>query len=630
MIPKIFTKKWVIFSIIGASLGSIAISVPIIYYALTRSVEVEINKFEPKTLTSNLKSASIFSNSDLEKINSFILEGELKKGTQKSDYALKSNFQVEYDYESANQILEILKMSNNINQFDKVKSLLKDVPTIMQRPGFGLSSEYEVSNIHFNIKPINNVPKLVNFISKYYDKNKKQFIDIKDDFWDLAWNIYYFKLNGHDFLKYFDIKDWIRGELKKMNFESEEVLLNGSENPESLDNKDSLLTKKYISILSIINTLGNNHFSDIIKEKQKSINILIEKWDKYFRQIIENQETEENIKKLDILLYPIFSFYHFSKNFYKYSSEYLSKINEFTKNWLVNFKTNSDTRDYAGVLLYYYFGNNKNLEPELIKKSEEIVDYVLENRLFRQEADITKTIFVKQILELSEKKDNQVQKINQTIETLFNQTTEKPENNPDFFADLYNYVFFSIKTHPDFLKNQKDFLNTIIGYSKFVKKPIDFFYLSKTIALLNSFYNTDKATKINVSKQIFDNIMNAKLEKNAPFFLKFINLFIKFIFKNELEDNKEIVEFINQNLDEKNINNAEFLEHLFWYIEFQSSIKSKLDHQIDSTKLEKFISLLKKDILGKIDREIGKTHFLNIKTIYMIYQIDWLLKNDKN
>ncbi|WP_341495149.1 hypothetical protein [Mesomycoplasma ovipneumoniae] len=630
MIPKIFTKKWVIFSIIGASLGSIAISVPLIYYALTRSVEVEINKFEPKTLTSNLKSASIFSNSDLEKINSFILEGELKKGTQKSDYALKSNFQVEYDYESANQILAILKMSNNINQFDKVKSLLKDVPTIMQRPGFGLSGEYEVSNIHFNINPINNVPKLVNFISRYYDKNKKQFIDIKDDFWDLAWNIYYFKLNGHDFLKYFDIKDWIRTEFKKMNFESEEVLLNGSENPESLDNKDSLLTKKYISILSIINTLGNNHFSDIIKEKQKSINILIEKWDKYFRQIIENQETEENIRKLDILLYPIFSFYHFSKNFYKYSSEYLSKINEFTKNWLVNFKTNSDTRDYAGVLLYYYFGNNKNLEPELLKKSEEIVDYVLENRLFRQEADITKTIFVKQILELSEKKDNQVQKINQTIETLFNQTTEKPENNPDFFADLYNYVFFSIKTHPDFLKSQKDFLNTIIGYSKFVKKPIDFFYLSKTIALLNNFYNTDKPAKINVSKQIFDNIMNAKLEKNAPFFLKFINLFIKFIFKNELGDNKEIVEFINQNLDEKNINNAEFLEHLFWYIEFQSAIKSKLEHQIDSTKLEKFISLLKQDILDKIDRKIGKTHFLNVKTIYMTYQIDWLLKNDKN
>ncbi|WP_341489977.1 hypothetical protein [Mesomycoplasma ovipneumoniae] len=630
MIPKIFTKKWVIFSIIGASLGTIAISVPLIYYALTRSVEVEINKFEPKTLTSNSKSASIFSNSDLEKINSFILEGELKKGVEKSDYALKSNFQVEYDYESANQILAILKMSNNINQFDKVKSLLKDVPTIMQRPGFGLSGEYEVSNIHFNINPINNVPKLVNFISRYYDKNKKQFIDIKDDFWDLAWNIYYFKLNGHDFLKYFDIKDWIRTEFKKMNFESEEVLLNGSENPESLDNKDSLLTKKYISILSIINTLGNNHFSDIIKEKQKSINILIEKWDKYFRQIIENQETEENIRKLDILLYPIFSFYHFSKNFYKYSSEYLSKINEFTKNWLVNFKTNSDTRDYAGVLLYYYFGNNKNLEPELLKKSEEIVDYVLENRLFRQEADITKTIFVKQILELSEKKDNQVQKINQTIETLFNQTTEKPENNPDFFADLYNYVFFSIKTHPDFLKSQKDFLNTIIGYSKFVKKPIDFFYLSKTIALLNNFYNTDKPAKINVSKQIFDNIMNAKLEKNAPFFLKFINLFIKFIFKNELDDNKEIVEFINQNLDEKNINNAEFLEHLFWYIEFQSAIKSKLEHQIDSTKLEKFISLLKQDILDKIDRKIGKTHFLNVKTIYMTYQIDWLLKNDKN
>ncbi|MHA0315776.1 hypothetical protein ACXYVG_02925 [Mesomycoplasma ovipneumoniae] len=450
MIPKIFAKKWVIFSIIGASLGSIAISVPLIYYALTRSVEVEINKFEPKTLTSNLKSASIFSNSDLEKINSFILEGELKKGTQKSDYALKSNFQVEYDYESANQILAILKMSNNINQFDKVKSLLKDVPTIMQRPGFGLSGEYEVSNIHFNINPINNVPKLVNFISRHYDKNKKQFIDIKDDFWDLAWNIYYFKLNGHDFLKYFDIKDWIRGEFKKMNFESEEVLLNGSENPESLDDKDSLLTKKYISILSIINTLGNNHFSDIIKEKQKSINILIEKWDKYFRQIIENQEAEENIRKLDILLYPIFSFYHFSKNFYKYSSEYLSKINEFTKNWLLNFKTDSDTRDYAGVLLYYYFGNNKNLEPELLKKSEEIVDYVLENRLFRQKADITKTIFVKHILELSEKKDNQVQKINQTIETLFNQ---QRKNRKIILIFLQTYIimyFFQLRLIPIF------------------------------------------------------------------------------------------------------------------------------------------------------------------------------------
>ncbi|WP_337898206.1 hypothetical protein [Mesomycoplasma ovipneumoniae] len=630
MIPKIFTKKWVIFSIIGASLGSIAISVPLIYYALTRHVEVEINRFEPKTLTSNSKSASIFSNSNLEKINSFILERELKKGIQKSDYALKSEVQVEYNYETANQILAILKMSNNIKQFDKVKSLLKDAPTIMQRPRFGLSSEHQISNIHFNINPINNVPKLVNFISIYYDKNKKQFINIKDDFWDLAWNIFDFKLNGHNFLKYFDIKDWIRDEFKKMNFESEEVSINGSENPKSLSDKRWLLIKKYISILSIINNLGNNHFSDIIKEKQKSINILIEKWEKHFRQIIENQNAEENIRYLNASPLTIFGFYYISKNFYEYSPEYLSKINEYTKNWLVNFKTYTDPTDYDAVLLLYYFGNNKELDPELLKKSEEIVDYVIENRLFRQEADITKTIFVKQILELSEKKDNQVQKINQTIETLFNQTIEKPENNTDFFQDLYNYVFFSIKTHPDFLKSQKDFLNTIISYSKFVKKPIDFFYLSKTIALLNSFYNTDKPAKVNVSKQIFDNIMNAKLEKNAPFFLKFINLFIKLIFKNELDDNKEIVEFINQNLDEKNINNAEFLEHLFWYIEFQSTIKSKLEHQIDSTKLEKFISLLKKDILDKIDRKIGKTHFLNIKTIYLTYQIDWLLKNDKN
>ncbi|WP_337904392.1 hypothetical protein [Mesomycoplasma ovipneumoniae] len=626
MISKIFRKKWVIFSIIGASLGSIAISVPLIYYAVTRSVEVEINKFEPKTLTSNSKSASIFSNSDLEKINSFILENELKKNSQESSYALKNNFQGDYNYVHANEILAILKISNNINQSDKAKSTLKVIPNLIGMIRFDLIDIYQLINIYFAIDPSNNFSKIINFISKYYDKNKKQFIDINDDFQTLAWNIFYFKLNGHDFQKYFDIKDWIRDEFKKMNFESEEVLINGSENPKSLGDKRFLLIKKYISILSIINTLGKNHFSDIIKEKQESINILIEKWDKYFRQIIENQNTEENKRNFVASPLSMSIFYYISKNFYEYSPEYFSKINEYTKNLLINFKINGDPGVYGSILLYYYFGNNKELEPELLKKSEEIVDYVIENGLFAKEADITNTIFVKQILDLSEKKDNQVQKINQTIETLFKQTTKKPENNPDFFADLYNYVFFSIKTHPDFFKSQKDFLNTIIDYSKFVKKPIDFFYLFKTIALLNSFYNTDKPAKINVSKQIFDNVINVKIEKNAPFFLKFI----KFIFKNELDDNKEIVEFINQNLDEKNINNTEFLEHLFWYLEFQSTIKSKLEHQIDSAKLEKFISLLRKDILDKIDKKIGKTHFLNIKTIYLTYQIDWLLKNDKN
>ncbi|WNM14882.1 hypothetical protein [Mesomycoplasma ovipneumoniae] len=630
MIPKIFGKKWVIFSIIGASLGSIAISVPLIYYFFNNSIEVEINRFEPKTLTSNSKSASIFSNSDLEKINNFILENELKKDVEKNSYALKNNFQGDYNYVYANEILAILKITNNINQTDKAKSTLKVIPNLIGRIRFDLIDIYQLINIYFAIDPSNNFSKIINFISKYYDKNKKQFIDIKDDFQTLAWNIYYFKLNGHDFLKYFDIKDWISNEFKKMNFESEEVLINGSENPKSLDDKLTLLIKKYISILSIMNTLGNNHFSDIIKEKQKSINILIQKWDKYFGQIIENQNAEENIRNFTDLALSMFSFYYLSKNFYEYSPEYFSKINEYTKNWLINFKINRDPGFYGGILLYYYFTNNKELEPELLKKSEEIVDYVIENGLFAKEADITNTIFVKQILDMSEKKDNQVEKINQTIETLFKQTTKKPEDNPDFFEDLYNYVFFSIKTRPDFFKSQKDFLNTIIDYSKFVKKPIDFFYLFKTIALLNSFYNTDKPTKINVSKDIFNNIINVKLEKNAPFFLKFINLFIKFIFKNELDDNKEIVEFINQSLDEKNINNTEFLEHLFWYIEFQSAIKSKLEHQIDSIKLEKFISLLKKDILDKIDEKIGKTHFLNIKTIYLTYQTDWLLKNDKN
>ncbi len=628
MILKIFTKKWVIFSIIGASLGSIAISVPLIYYALTRSVEIEINRFEPKTLTNNSKSSSIFSNSDQEKINNFILENELKKDAQNSDYALKNNFQGEYNYEFANEFLAILKITNNINQFERLKSILKTTPNLSRGLQFRLSDIYQISNIYFNIDPINNVPKLVNFISKYYDKNKKEFININDDFQDLAWNILYFKLNGHDFQKYFDIKDWIKNEFKKANFESKYVLISDNEPHETVEKKSFLLFRKYIAILTIINNLDKDYFTDVIKEKQESINVLIKKWDNHFKQIIENKDRKEN--QSNLVITPMVSFYYFSKDFYNYSPEYLSKINDFTKNWLINFSTSSDTSFYGSGLLYYYFGNNKKIETELLKKSEEIVDFGIENGLFGVEPDITNTIFIKQILDLSEKKDNQVQKMNQTIETLFKQTSKKPENNPDFFADLYNYVFFSIKTRPDFFKSQKDFLNTIIDYSKFVKKPIDFFYLFKTIALLNSFYNTDKPTKINVSKDIFDNIINVKLEKNAPFFLKFINLFIKFIFKNELDDNKEIVEFINQNLDEKNINNTEFLEHLFWYLEFQSAIKSKIEHQIDSTKLEKFISLLKKDILNNIDKKMGKTHFLNVKTIYMTYQIDWLLKNDKN
>ncbi|MDO6856534.1 hypothetical protein Q4502_02300 [Mesomycoplasma ovipneumoniae] len=83
MISKIVGKKWVIFSIIGASLGSIAITVALIYYVFNKSIEVKINRFEPKTLASDSKSASIFSNCNLEKINSFILENELKKVCKK-------------------------------------------------------------------------------------------------------------------------------------------------------------------------------------------------------------------------------------------------------------------------------------------------------------------------------------------------------------------------------------------------------------------------------------------------------------------------------------------------------------------------------------------------------------------
>lgn len=173
MKSKIFTKKWVIFSIIGASLGSIAISVPIIYYVLTRSVEVEINRFESKTLTNNSKSASIFSNSDLKKINNFILEGELKKGIQKSDYALKNDFREEYNHDSANKILAILKMSNNINQSDKVKSTLKVIPDLTKRISFDLFNIRELINIYFAINPSSNFSKIINFISIYYDKNKK-------------------------------------------------------------------------------------------------------------------------------------------------------------------------------------------------------------------------------------------------------------------------------------------------------------------------------------------------------------------------------------------------------------------------------------------------------------------------
>ncbi|MDW2911751.1 hypothetical protein R7W79_03725, partial [Mesomycoplasma ovipneumoniae] len=422
MILKIFTKKWVIFSIIGASLGSIAISVPLIYYALTRSVQVEINRFEPKTLTNNSKSSSIFSNSDQEKINNFILENELKKDAQNSDYALKNNFQGEYNYEFANEFLAILKITNNINQFERLKSILKTTPNFSRGLQFRLSDIYQISNIYFNSDPINNVPKLVNFISKYYDKNKKEFININDDFQDLAWNILYFKLNGHDFQKYFDIKDWIKNEFKKANFESKDVLISDNEPHETVEKKSFLLFRKYIAILTIINNLDKDYFADVIKEKQESINVLIKKWDNHFKQIIENKDRKEN--QSNLVITPMVSFYYFSKDFYNYSPEYLSKINDFTKNWLINFSTSSDPSFYGSGLLYYYFGNNKKIETELLKKSEEIVDFGIENGLFGVEPDITNTIFVKQILDLSEKKDNQVQKMNQTIETLFKQTSK--------------------------------------------------------------------------------------------------------------------------------------------------------------------------------------------------------------
>ncbi|MDW2917369.1 hypothetical protein R7U64_03320 [Mesomycoplasma ovipneumoniae] len=627
MASKIFTKKWVIFSILGASIGSIGISVPLIYYFLNQNIEVGVNAFKPKTLINSTNSSTIFSNSYIEKINEFILENELKRGKQQISYALKNNFQDEYDFETANNIFAFAKMTGDKSQLEKINSILKIAPNLPSQIQF--NQLYYITNIYLNIDPKKNLPKLISLISKYYNKEKKRF-EVTNDreylFRDLNFILLYFKLNGFDFQEFFDIKDWINEELINFNFENNEVLIKINDDHKKFREKQHILFRKYIPFLSIINILGKFNFTDTLVQKQQSLNTLIKSWKDYYEMAFESNDIKI---KPDMDDEPgIVSFYFNTKNFYNYNDSEWEKIKMFSKNVIIN--SADEYAFYMVSIINYYFGNNQKLEQDLIEKNKEIIDYSIENILFPVTPDITKTIFLRQILDLSTGNNDQKQKINQAIEDLFNKTTKKPDNNPDFFEDLYNYVFFSIKTHPDFFKSQKDFLNTIIDYSKFVKKPIHFFYLFKTIALLNSFYNTDKPTKINVSKQIFDNIINVKLEKNAPFFLKFINLFIKFIFKNELDSNKEIVEFINQNLDEKNINNVEFLEHLFWYLEFQSAIKLKLENQIDSTKLEKFISLLKKDILDKIDKKIGKTRFLNIKTIYLTYQIDWLLKDDKN
>ncbi|WP_243216068.1 hypothetical protein [Mesomycoplasma hyopneumoniae] len=215
-----------------------------------------------------------------------------------------------------------------------------------------------------------------------------------------------------------------------------------------------------------------------------------------------------------------------------------------------------------------------------------------------------------------------------TIEDYFNKTLKQAQNYDDFFLDLYNFVFFKVRYDSNFFILNNDFLENILSYAKFVKNPVDFFYFFKTVALLSAFLDTK--TKITISEAVANNVINAKLEKNSPFLFKFINLFLKFIVKNEFINDKEIVDYLNANLEVKNIKNPQFFELLFLYLEFIKSIKIISENKLDYKKLENFILGIKNEIFQEISKKSGKTPFLNIKTIYLAYQIDWLVKNGTN
>ncbi|VEU65677.1 Uncharacterised protein (plasmid) [Mesomycoplasma hyopneumoniae] len=298
------------------------------------------------------------------------------------------------------------------------------------------------------------------------------------------------------------------------------------------------------------------------------------------------------------------------------------------KKWFLDFDKNRDLAFYVWPIINYYFYNKDNLDFEITKKTEDLVNYNFDYQLFPNKPDISQTIFLYQIFDSENKKNNVNSKLKPTIEDYFNKTLKQAQNYDDFFLDLYNFVFFKVRYDSNLFILNNDFLENILSYAKFVKNPVDFFYFFKTVALLSAFLDTK--TKITISEAVANNVINAKLEKNSPFLFKFINLFLKFIVKNEFINDKEIVDYLNANLEVKNIKNPQFFELLFLYLEFIKSIKIISENKLDYKKLENFILGIKNEIFQEISKKSGKTPFLNIKTIYLAYQIDWLVKNGTN
>lgn len=602
------------------------ISIPLIYFFVNRTIEIDILPFRSEILENNSKPSGFYS-SKFQKIDNFIQTEELNRN---KSFVIKSNILGKYDYFDGNKIIGITKTVNNKRLEEKVINGLKNIP--QDAISYDFERIYDIVNLYINIKPKNNISKLIRYISEYYQKDKKLFKykleppkEYNPIFRDLNFLVSYFKLNNLNFEKYFEIKNWIKKSLQELDFKSDEIIPEINEDPIITSKKQTLLFIKYSPILSLISLLGKDFFADIIKEKQESIIFLIKSWDNVFTKSLKNGSVWD----LDHPAIPgVISFYLVSKNFYDYpNQDWIAKMNAIKK-WFLDFDKNRDLAFYVWPIINYYFYNKNNLDFEITKKTEDLVNYNFDYQLFPNKPDISQTIFLYQIFDSENKKNNINSKLKPTIEDYFNKTLKQAQNYDDFFLDLYNFVFFKVRYDSNFFILNNDFLENILSYAKFVKNPVDFFYFFKTVALLSAFLDTK--TKITISEAVANNVINAKLEKNSPFLFKFINLFLKFIVKNEFINDKEIVDYLNANLEVKNIKNPQFFELLFLYLEFIKSIKIISENKLDYKKLENFILGIKNEIFQEISKKSGKTPFLNIKTIYLAYQIDWLVKNGTN
>lgn len=85
------------------------ISIPLIYFFVNRTVEIDILPFRSKILENNSKPSGFYS-SKFQKIDDFIQTEELNRN---KSFVIKSNILGKYDYFDGNKIIGITKTVNN-------------------------------------------------------------------------------------------------------------------------------------------------------------------------------------------------------------------------------------------------------------------------------------------------------------------------------------------------------------------------------------------------------------------------------------------------------------------------------------------------------------------------------------